>query len=134
MKSRVDFRGQQIVDLWISQNSLMWSRLKTLYIIQSALMGSWFFLCNTQHFVSSFFLLFFGTIIIGFLLAIIKRDKEYLNAYGRRLCISIPPPPFKWMKGRNIFPLSVIIVILFNFILMGLSYFLITGDLCWNLF
>jgi hypothetical protein len=116
-----------VLDVFIEQNRLLWSRIQTVYVFEAAIIAAWYVVWRRDTWQVGIAIGAAGTIVTFLVLLITVRDAEYVKAYLTRLQdengLPYPSPRNTWRGGRSLLPGIVGVVLAVNIALIFLSIF-----------
>jgi len=82
--AEIELKKEIILQLWMHQSNLFWSRIQTAIAIQGAIIGAWYLLFKDNGPLKplSHFVLLGGVSLSIGLILIMSRDKEYLDKFS----------------------------------------------------
>ncbi len=122
-----------VIDVFIEQNKLLWSRIQTVYVFEAAIIAAWYVVWRRDIWQVGIAIGVAGAIVTFLVLLITVRDAEYVKAYLTRLQdengLPCPSPRSTWRGGRRMLPGIVGVVLVVNIALIFLSIFWHKGAL-----
>jgi uncharacterized membrane protein len=85
----------EYVKLWMEQSRLFWSRLQSVTALHTGVLAGWYIIKkdNNEWLWLAPFLLALGILLSAFILVIMCRDGQYMNAMRDKAGVDIFPHP-----------------------------------------